>query len=91
MIQNIPSYFNRFQVYYNTGGSQPPTPPGPDYSTMPVTFKSTGNTTVKFMKNVNSSSNPTFQLMYSKNNGEWTNYTLAEQISLTDGQTVVNK
>lgn len=46
MIQTIPSKFNQFPVYYNNGGSlEPPTPP--DYSTLPLTFKSTGSTSVK--------------------------------------------
>ena len=60
-----------------------------DYSTTPVTFKSTGDTTIKFKKNGNSTGgNPTISLQYSKNGGDWTNYSLDQQISLTNGQTV---
>ena len=62
-------------IYKKESGPQP----GPDYPTMPLTFKSTGDTTVKIDK---------ANLSYKKNNGEWTAYTANDEISLNDQDTV---
>ena len=50
-----------------------------DYSALPLTFKSTGNTTVKINKD---------NLSYSVNGGEWTTYNSFDTISLSDNDEV---
>lgn len=51
----------------------------PDYSTLPLTFKSTGNTTVKINKS---------NLSYKKNNEDWTPYTANNTINLANDDVV---
>ena len=78
MIQTIPSYFNPFPVYYYNGGS--PEPPGPDYSSMPVTFEAIdNNTTIAMYKDgtVNTS------IQYNTGNG-WQNYSFGTSITLSN-------
>lgn len=50
-----------------------------DYTTMPLTFKSTGDTAVS----INNSN-----LSYKKNTGQWTAYTANDTINLTSGDVV---
>lgn len=76
----IPNKFNPFPVYYNTTGSEPPTPPGPDYQNMPFTISAMQNTTVKF-------SNSSITYTQTHNGGTTTGY-CGSNISLAAGDTV---
>ena len=51
----------------------------PDYSTMPLTFKSIGNTNIKINKS---------NLSYKKNNEDWTPYTANNTINLVNDDVV---
>lgn len=62
-------------IYINNSGPQP----GPDYSTMPLTFESTGDTAVKINK---------ANLSYKKNDQEWTPYTAYDVISCSNNDVV---
>lgn len=53
--------------------------------TTPITFKSTGDTTLR-LSTIGSPTSVTLQ--YKKNTGEWTNYTVGNTISLSNGDTV---
>ena len=81
MIQTIPSYYNRFPVYYNIGGDEPPEP---DWSTMPLTFKALSNTNTNYVKLSGSAAN----WQYKINDGAWQTYTNNSQVTLTSGDTV---
>lgn len=85
MIQNIPSNFNHFPVYYNIGGSPEPPEPEPDYSTMPLTLSSINGTTTVQLSGQDYS--PTVTLYYSINGGDWSNSIQKNHtaITLNDG------
>ena len=84
MIQTIPSKFNQFPVYYNTGGS--PEPPGPDYSAMPLTLSAfNGDVSINFG---GSSSVSLDKLYYSLNNGTWTKWGSTNSVTVNKDETI---
>ena len=62
-------------IYKKESGPQP----GPDYSTMPLTFECTYSSTIAINKE---------NLSYKKNDQQWTTYTPNEQISCIMGDKV---
>lgn len=78
----------RFLPILNSDQPGPPGPgPGPDYSAMPVTFKSTGTTTIQFYnrRNVTISQLP---LSARYNGAQWAQVNNFNNISLYDGDTL---
>lgn len=83
----------RFLPIYIQSQPGPGPGPEPDYSTMPLTFKSYGNTNI-FLK-TNGSNAPTKTFYYSLNGGPWTLYInnrggryTGSTINLSDGDTI---